>query len=88
MAKQMNQREKQAARHYAEAEAKQFGNLHERMKYLIACARNMGQDKFDNTTWNALWDLETEVSYHTPAEPPYGSRSIRAADLQAEERDE
>ena len=61
-------------RRYEAAEAKQFGNLHQRMKYLIAAAQKAGHHNLGNEVWHAIWDLETEVSHHVPAEPPYGRR--------------
>lgn len=58
---------------YKAAQPKRSGNLHERMKLL----RKLAEDRHDGTDddfWNALDDLETEVSMYDPAEPPFGER--------------
>jgi hypothetical protein len=60
---------------YEAAAPQQFGTLHERMKYLLACARRCHLHEFDNDTWQAIFDLETEVSCHQPARPPFGHRA-------------
>jgi hypothetical protein len=66
--------DRERRRRYQDAGPKQFGTLHERMKYLLACAEACRLFEFDNDTWQAVLDLETEVSYHEPAVPPYGRR--------------
>lgn len=63
---------------YREAQAKQFGNLHERMKYLIACAIKAGLEQFDSQTWHAIWDLQSEVEEYEPVNPAYGRRLVNA----------
>jgi len=45
------------SRAYEAAEPRQLGNLHERMKYALACAQRCRLNEFDNATWHALWDL-------------------------------
>jgi hypothetical protein len=59
---------------YLRARPAPFGDLHQRMRHLIECARRCGLHRHDNATWQALWDLAAEVSYHEPARPPYGRR--------------
>jgi hypothetical protein len=61
------------SKQYEETPGKQFGNLHERMKYLLAVCRN--KLLVDDDVWQAICDLETEVRYHHPANPPYGRRT-------------
>lgn len=52
------------------------GNLHERMKYVIDLLEmNRGQVPIGSDLWNAIYDLETEVSYHSPKIPPCGQRT-------------
>lgn len=79
MGRRLTNKDAAARRHYDRARAAQFGTLHERMKFLIDCARRCGLDKFDAATWHAIFDLETEVKYHKPATPPYGRRIIGEA---------
>lgn len=59
---------------YEAAEPIHLGNLHERMKYLLACARKCKLNDHDQETWQALWDMVLEVSYHEPGNPPFGKR--------------
>ena len=71
---------------YLKAEAKQFGDLHERMKWLLQCYEilkthiNSTNDENLKTASHdvsvAILDLETEVSYSSAASPPYGRRPI------------
>jgi hypothetical protein len=65
---------------YECAAPRQFGTLHERMKYLLECARRCRLHQFDNDTWQAIFDLETEVAYHRPASPPFGRRAVVVAE--------
>lgn len=58
---------------YRAAEPKQFGNLHERMKYAIAMLQDQ-HGVVSNDLWHAVWDLATEVKHYRPVEPPYGRR--------------
>ena len=60
---------------YESAQAKQFGNLHERMKLAIVLCRERELWK-DNNLWQAIHDLETEVSFHVPADPPFADRVV------------
>lgn len=62
-------------RKYEEAQSKQFGNLHERMKLVMAICRQRGLQE-DKELWDALFDLELEVSMHAPADPPFGRRKL------------
>jgi hypothetical protein len=77
---------------YRAAQSKQFGDLHERMKYLMDKARSYAEQCRDcdtphdkrtrmfNDVWQALFDLELEVKYHVPAQPPFGRRVININD--------
>ena len=59
---------------YNRTRPKQLGNLHERMKLLVAICtdRHLWED---NDLWQALLDLATEISMHAPADPPFGHRT-------------
>lgn len=61
---------------YDQAMPRQFGTLHERMKYLIECARRARLHEHDNDTWQAIFDLENEVRYHPAAHPPHARRVV------------
>ena len=57
---------------YEQCKPEQFGNMHERMKYLIECAqeaRQSGGDLMD--VWHLMFDLEREVRYYMPIDPPF-----------------
>ena len=74
---------------YAKAKPKQFGNLHERMKFLIQHAGKLEEATREarmndrklmpgfGDVWHAIWDLETEIKGHTPDEPPHGRRVVK-----------
>lgn len=64
------------AESYAEATPKQFGNLHERMKFLIKVAQEH-EPEVPTDVWHAIWDLRIEVEGHSPIEPPLGRRPVR-----------
>jgi hypothetical protein len=64
-------------RAYKRAKARQFGTLHERMKYLVEVARKSELWKTENDVWQAIFDLELEVCCHQPAKPPFGRRVAR-----------
>jgi len=36
-----------------------------------------------NDLEQAIWDLETEVSFYVPAKPPYGKRTARLGTLRS-----
>jgi len=61
---------------YDKAKAKQFGDMHERMKYLVEVAHKNGNGAVPNDVWHAIFDLETEVRNHTPIHPPFGKRPM------------
>lgn len=75
-------KDKEVAEKYATAKPKQFGNLHERMQYVMKLLREKRTSPiiddlfFGDALWNALFDLQTEVSYHEPQSPPYGRRTL------------
>ncbi len=59
-----------------------LGDLHERMR---AVRTLMQKYREANTPVprdlaQAIWDLETEVSYYIPAKPPYGKRTSQHGD--------
>lgn len=62
---------------YFRAKAKQFGTLHERMKYVMSLMP-ANASTMDSTLWHAIYDLQTEVSFYEPVSPPYGRRTKRA----------
>lgn len=65
------------AAHYDEFEkAIQFGNLHQRMKYLRLLAEQAELYKISNPLWMAICDLETEVKHYTAQNPPFGRRTL------------
>jgi hypothetical protein len=39
-------------------------------------AQEIGLWKVDIQQWHHIFDLQTEVSFHEPASPPYGRRSV------------
>ena len=57
---------------YEAAQPKQFGTLHERMKNVI---RLVDDHDVPESLCTAIFDLQTEVSYHDPAVPPFGRRT-------------
>jgi hypothetical protein len=64
-----------ASASYDEAKPKQFGNLHERMKFLIEVA-SARQPEVPTDAWHAIFDLETEVRGYRAIEPPFGRRPV------------
>jgi hypothetical protein len=66
---------------YLKPEAKQLGNLHERMKYAVALADiayKKGGNDFDVEypyLRMAIYDLQTEVQFYEAANPPFAHRS-------------
>jgi hypothetical protein len=64
----------EARRTYLAAVPKQFGDLHQRMKYLLEKAREVGYEVLGNDLWQALFDLENELSFYPAVRPPFGSR--------------
>ena len=58
---------------YDASKPQQLGNLHERMKYVMLMLT--GDER--NDLWQAIYDLEIEVAYHEPADPPYGRRTMK-----------
>ena len=61
-------------REYKKCNPVQLGNLHQRMKYVMAIMRRLGQDHVDSALWHAVFDMETEVKFYKPASPPFGHR--------------
>lgn len=72
---------------YRETKSRQFGNLHERMRYAIELLAQH-PDLEGSELANALYDLETEVSFHVPATPPYGRRTIPAVETLPTRKDQ
>lgn len=63
---------------YEATPPKRLGNLHERMKLVVALMCDERQRALvSEPLWLAVWDLQTEVRYHRPATPPYGRRAFR-----------
>lgn len=60
---------------YENTDPKFLGDLHERMQFVMMVARKNNTEKADHELWTAICDLRTEVSYTTPAKPPYGRRA-------------
>lgn len=58
---------------YKGAKPKQFGNLHERMKYLMTLISDFDKCKtIPNEVMHAIYDLKTEVEGCKPITPPVG----------------
>jgi hypothetical protein len=66
--------EKRTRTDYERTEPKQFGNLHERMKFLMVCVEKHGEAVIPHDVRHAIWDLQTEVMHHKPITPPFGQR--------------
>jgi len=74
----LTDQDKARAEQYRKCKPKQFGNLHERMQYvMVLLNRGHSASSIGNDLWHALFDLENEVSYHEPQKPPYGRRTTR-----------
>ena len=72
--KSITSNENKIAVKYENTVPDQFGNLHERMQYLMCCAKKYGTTGMPSEIWHAIWDLQTEVKYYEPVNPPYGQR--------------
>jgi hypothetical protein len=72
----LTKKDKAIAEQFNNVKPKQFGNLHERMQYLIHMIHSQYPAEFDSDVWNAVLDLRTEVSYYEPKSPPYGHRTV------------
>lgn len=68
--------DREVAERYQAAEPKQFGNLHERMKFLMKLAEGRKLHETHQEIHHAIWDLLTEVQHTEPAEPPFGQRVV------------
>ena len=60
---------------YEQTAPKFLGTLHERMKLVMEALRTAGPAAVSKDIWNTIHDLEVEVSYTVPADPPFGSRN-------------
>ncbi len=79
-------KQKQMANAYDEAQPKERGNLHQRMKFVIKAldeARGWQTSEpdpeFDQLYHDLVFgiiDLETEVKFYEPARPPYAKRPV------------
>ena len=58
---------------YEAAEPNQLGNLHQRMKLVVKLCQERELWE-DNELWQAIFDLQTEVSFHAPVNPPLAAR--------------
>lgn len=63
---------------YERTEPKFLGNLHERMKYVMAAMQKHYQ-VVPSELWQAVHDLQTEVRYYEPVNPPFGKRPARGS---------
>lgn len=68
-------KDEERRRKYFQSEPKHLGNLHERMRYAMDLLEQECETVGD-ALWDALFDLELEVSYHVPQTPPYGQRGV------------
>lgn len=72
----LRRKEVETRKEFFKARPNPLGNLHERMTAVMHLAEEVGLDKevrFHDLL-NAIYDLQTEVSYTTPAKPPFGRR--------------
>jgi hypothetical protein len=53
-----------------------LGNLHERMRCVRVLA-DVIHESLPNELYQAILDLELEVSFHEPADPPFGHRDCK-----------
>lgn len=66
---------------YKDCGPNQLGSLHERMKRVMQLVNDEELRKLiPHSLYDALYDLEEEVSYHEPARPPYGRRQVKISD--------
>jgi hypothetical protein len=69
---------------FRRARPRQFGNLHERLKYLLQCARRCRLERLDNDTWQAIWDAISEAAFYpAPRRSLAGGIVWRAGDPEA-----
>lgn len=88
MSKRITHRDEETRQSYRESIPRQLGNLHQRMKIVMDMARHLRSIGVlggleSQALWHALHDLELEVSYHVPADPPYGWRGLAARSARA-----
>ena len=62
---------------YRNAGPRQFGTLHERMKWLVEAVQGHGESVIPSDIWHAVHDLEAEVRHHVPAKPPFSRRKSK-----------
>lgn len=60
---------------YKSTRPKFLGNLHERMQLVMSIATPAWRE-LPPDLCTALCDLETELSFYKPVEPPYGQRDM------------
>jgi len=65
----LEQREK-----YYAANPKKQGNLHERMKWLVNRFLQRELLSTDQELYTAIVELEDEITFYTPANPPFAER--------------
>jgi hypothetical protein len=68
-------------RRYESAVPDLLGDLHQRMKYVMALLHKQGPEAVGNDLWHAIWDLETEVRFYEPRRPPFGQREQTKASM-------
>jgi len=62
---------------YDNAKSDTFGDLHQRMQAVIDRANAISLWESDPALWDAIHNLELEVSFYQPAKPPYAKRCHR-----------
>jgi len=45
------------------------------MQWAMFILKRLNPETVDHDLWNALFDLETEVSFYEPKSPPFGSQT-------------
>ena len=85
--KVITQKQKEARAAYEKAKPKQFGNLHERMKFVMKSLEDARgwktsepDPEFDDLYHDlvhGIFDLETEIKYYPAQKPPFGNRVER-----------
>ena len=62
---------------YRNSMAEQFGNLHQRMKWLIETIQRQAEWVIPSDVWQAVHELESEIKHHVPAKPPFNLRKSK-----------
>lgn len=62
---------------YRNAMPEQFGNLHQRMKWLIETIQRQAESVIPSDVQQAVHELESEIKHHVPAKPPLAMRKSK-----------